>query len=54
MTLLFADDTAGLKSGHDLKELINKVNIEINKIANWLRANRMACNISKTKYRKTG
>ena len=26
------------------------MNIEINKLANWFRANRMAVNISKTKY----
>ena len=50
LSLLFADDTAGLKSGHDLKELIRTVNIEINKMANWFRANKMAVNISKTKY----
>jgi len=50
LTLLFADDTAGLKAGHDLKQLITEVNVEINKIANWFRANKMAVNISKTKY----
>ena len=31
LTLVFADDTAGLKSGFNLNELITEVNIEINK-----------------------
>ena len=31
LTILFADDTAGLKSGHDLKALIRDVNVEIKK-----------------------
>ena len=50
LTLLFADDTACLKSGHDINTLISEVNIEVNKLANWFRANKMAVNVSKTKY----
>ena len=50
LTLLFADDTAGLKSGFNLNLLIEEVNVEINKIANWFRANKMAVNTAKTKY----
>ena len=50
LTLLFADDTAALKSGFDIKQVIDDVNVELNKLANWLRANRMACNVNKTKY----
>jgi len=49
-TLLFADDTAAFKSGKNLNDLINKVNIELNKIAVWFRANKLAVNVSKTKY----
>ena len=48
--ILFADDTAGLKSGHDLKALIRDVNAEIKKLASWFRSNRMAVNVNKTKY----
>jgi hypothetical protein len=48
LTLLFADDTAAPDS--DLPSLIDRVNVEINKLANWFRANKMAANISKTKY----
>ena len=50
LTLLFADDTAGIDSDHDLAVLIERVNSEIQKLANWFRANRMAVNVSKTKY----
>ena len=50
LTLLFADNTAGLKSGHDINTLISEVNIEVNKLANWFRANKMAVNVIKTKY----
>ena len=50
LTLLFADDTVGIDSDTDLKTLIDRVNIEIQKLANWFRANRMAVNVTKTKY----
>ena len=50
LTFLFADDTSGLITGDNLPELITKMNVEINKPANWLRANKMALNVSKTKY----
>jgi hypothetical protein len=49
-TLLFADDTASLSSGPELGPLLNKVNGELKKLAAWFRANRMAVNVSKTKY----
>jgi hypothetical protein len=50
LTLMFADDTFCLKSGHNLNELITQVNIEINKMALWFRANKLAVNKNKTKY----
>ena len=50
LTYLFADDTSGFLIGKNLHELVPKMNIEINKMANWFRANKMAVNISKTKY----
>ncbi len=49
-TLMFADDTFSAKSGPDLNNLISEVNDEINKMAVWFRANKLAVNISKTKY----
>ena len=50
LTLLFADDTAVVDSDTDLPTLISRVNIEIQKIANWFRTNKMAVNVNKTKY----
>jgi Reverse transcriptase (RNA-dependent DNA polymerase) len=50
LTLMFADDTAGLSSGPELKPLIQKVNAELQKLSVWFRANKMAVNVSKTKY----
>jgi hypothetical protein len=50
LSLLFADDTACLTSGPDLKTVIDKANIELQKLSVWFRANKMAVNVSKTKY----
>ena len=50
LTLMFADDTFTLKSNNNLNNLIHEVNAEINKIAIWFRANKLAVNINKTKY----
>jgi hypothetical protein len=50
LALLFADDTAGLTSGPDLKNVLKKANTELKKIATWFRANKMAVNVSKTKF----
>ena len=47
---MFADDTTCLCAGKDLNALINTVNTEIQKMAFWYRTNKMAVNISKTKY----
>jgi hypothetical protein len=49
-TLLFADDTASLSSGPELGPLLTKVNNELKNLAAWFRANKMAVNVSKTKY----
>jgi hypothetical protein len=50
LTLMYADDTFSLESGDDLHVLANFVNAEINKMAVWFRANKLAVNINKTKY----
>ena len=50
LILLFADDTAVVDSDSDLPTLIIRVNTELQKIANWFRANKMSVNVSKTKY----
>ena len=50
LSRLFANDTACTASHSNLDTLINLADSEIQKIANWFRANKMAVNISKTKY----
>ena len=50
LTFLFVDDTSGLPAGDSLPDLVDKMNIEIKKLANWFRANKMAVNIGKTKF----
>ncbi len=47
---LFADDTTGLSKGYVLQDVISYVNVELQKMANWFRANKMCLNVSKTKY----
>jgi len=49
-TLMFADDTFSVKSDNDLGRLLDLVKNEINKMAVWFRANKLAVNKSKTKY----
>jgi len=49
-TFLFADDTSCLAEHSNLNELISFVNIELQKLACLFKSNKMAVNISKTKY----
>ena len=48
--IMFADDTNLLFSHKDIKELFRTVNIELDKICTWLRANKLSLNEGKTKY----
>jgi hypothetical protein len=50
LTLMYADDTFSLDSHDNINTLVSLVNQEINKMAVWFRANKLAVNISKTKY----
>ena len=45
----FADDTTALAKSTNIFELANSVNLEIQKLGMWLRANKLAINASKTK-----
>jgi sarcosine oxidase/L-pipecolate oxidase len=49
-TVLYADDTTGLDSDTDLPTLMARVSSELTKMAEWFQCNKMALNISKTKY----
>ena len=48
--LLFADDSAIYTSGTDFINLINTTNSELSNISNWLAANKLSLNISKSHY----
>ena len=49
-TLLFADDTTLQLSSENLKQLYKKANIELAKISDWFKANKLTLNAKKTKY----
>ena len=49
-THLFADDTSLTVCGKDLDSLIHHINIELPKIYDWLCANKLTLNLTKTKY----
>jgi hypothetical protein len=49
-SVLFADDTTSLAKGRVLSDLVEYVNTELQKIAQWYRVNKMVVNTSKTKY----
>jgi hypothetical protein len=47
---MFAEDTACLTSNYNLNDLVQFVNGELQKVMRWFRPNRMAVNVSKTKF----
>ena len=47
---MFADDTNLFSSHSNIKDLFNNVNIELNKVAVWFKANKLSLNEGKTKY----
>ena len=49
-TTLFADDTYFRQEGKDLKTLKIVVNMELQKIDNWLRRNKLSLNYNKTNF----
>ncbi|MBM3938999.1 MAG: hypothetical protein FJ333_10175, partial [Sphingomonadales bacterium] len=50
LSLLFADDTACLISDDNPASLFRRANSELKGLANWFRTNKLAVNVSKTKY----
>ena len=49
-SILLANDTVLLQSDNNLGKLQNSVNHELTKVMDWLTANKLSLNISKTKY----
>ena len=49
-SLMFADDTSIFLQNKDIKELFDAGNKELQLVDQWLIANRLSINVSKTKY----
>ena len=47
---LFADDTNILYSDSNSDQLFDTLNLELNKVSQWLRVNKLSLNLDKTKY----
>ena len=48
--ILYADDTNLFLQGKCLNTLIEKINLELQKIVEWLKCNKLSLNIDKTHY----
>ena len=48
--IMFADDTNLFYSDRNIKNLFEKMNIELQKVSEWLRANKLSINIGKTNF----
>jgi hypothetical protein len=48
--ILFADDTNLFFSSNTYKDLMLTVNMELKKLSEWFRANRLSLNVAKTNY----
>ena len=48
--ILFADDTNAFISGRNVNEMISIMNIELAKLTQWLTANKLSLNVSKTYF----
>ena len=51
---LFADDTQIAKASHDINEIVETLSDDLNNVANWLSANKLTLNKSKTEYMLIG
>jgi Reverse transcriptase (RNA-dependent DNA polymerase) len=47
---LFADDSNALAQNPNLSDLIDFVNLELQKLSTWFKANKLSVNVEKTKY----
>ena len=48
--ILYADDTNMFISGSDVNDLFRRMNIELEKLSDWLIANKLSLNVAKTHY----
>ena len=50
LPILFADDTNVFLSGKNVNDLLNAMNLELEKISDWINCNKLSLNVSKTHY----
>ena len=50
MPILFADDTNLFCTGQNLDDLVQKINIEMEKIYSWVKSNKLSLNVDKTNF----
>ena len=50
MPILFADDTNLFCTGKNLGDIVNEINVEIEKIYSWVKANKLSLNVEKTNF----
>ena len=48
--VMFADDTNFFISGNSIENLFAEMNLELNKVSTWFRANKLSLNAIKTKF----
>ena len=48
--VLFADDTNLFASGNDLNILYKRINVELEKLNNWFKVNKLSLNVKKTNF----
>ena len=48
--IMFADDDNLFYAERDIKKLLQRVNIELNKISHWFISNKLSINVTKTKH----
>ena len=49
-SILFADDTNLFNSNRNLQYLMESTNVELQKLSEWFKANKLSLNVGKTKY----
>ena len=48
--VMFADDTNLFLSNKDINKLFNDVNVELQKLSSWFKANKVSLNLTKTNW----
>ena len=50
MPILFADDTNLFCTGENFSDIVKEINVEIDKIYSWVKANKLSLNVDKTNF----